>query len=88
MDRVKVLGLLILLLFTVSCHALCLARLKYDGGGDWYNDQEALPNLAREIITRTGIMVKEKETVVSASDQELFEQKFFGFSNGVHYSIP
>ena len=23
------------------------ARLQYDGGGDWYNDPEVLPNLAR-----------------------------------------
>ena len=27
---------------------LTLARMKYDGGGDWYNDPEAFPNLARE----------------------------------------
>ena len=32
---------------TGSATTTGFARLQYDGGGDWYNDPEVLPNLAR-----------------------------------------
>ena len=34
-----------------------IARLKYDGGGDWYGNPSSLPNLARALRERTPIPV-------------------------------
>ncbi len=53
-----------------------LARLKYSGGGDWYNDPDMLPNLAHELDRRTNIRCEEKEAVVSLSDDQLFSYPF------------
>jgi len=49
-----------------------IARVKYSGGGDWYNDPSAIPNLCRFLNKETGINVAEKEAQVSIMDEELF----------------
>ncbi len=51
---------------------LTIARMKYDGGGDWYNDPEAIPNLARELQLRAGIETNLDQRVVSLTDERLF----------------
>ncbi|MBN2379842.1 DUF4159 domain-containing protein [candidate division WOR-3 bacterium] len=48
-----------------------LARLQYGGGGDWYNDPDALPNLASELVSRTNVSVVEEQKVLTLSDREL-----------------
>lgn len=53
-----------------------IARVKYDGGGDWYNDPSMLPNLSKEINRRTSIRAKEEQAVVSADKEELFRYPF------------
>jgi hypothetical protein len=55
---------------------ITIARLRYGGGGDWYNDPSIIPNLSQAIEQRTGIPVSEREAVVSASDPELFQSPF------------
>lgn len=49
-----------------------IARVKYRGGGDWYNDPSAIPNLCRYLKTYTGIDVAEDEAKVSLTDETLF----------------
>ncbi len=49
-----------------------MARVKYDGGGDWYNDPEVIPNLAREANRRISIDMNEKQGIVSLDDPEIF----------------
>ncbi len=56
--------------------SLTIARLRYGGGGDWYNDPSIIPNLSRAIEWRTGIPMREREAVVSATDTELFQNPF------------
>ncbi|OPX33320.1 MAG: hypothetical protein B1H40_00315 [Candidatus Latescibacteria bacterium 4484_181] len=56
-----------------STHRLTIARLKYRGGGDWYNDPSIIPNLAREINRRTTMRVNEEEAVVEIETPELFQ---------------
>lgn len=53
-----------------------LARLQYDGGGDWYNDPEVLPNLARyaNSVLNTGFPID--QSVVKSNDAKLFEYPF------------
>ena len=61
---------------------LRIARLKYGGGGDWYSNPTSLPNLAREIRSRTSIEVAEtKEAQVELLDESLFSYPFL-YMNG------
>jgi hypothetical protein len=49
-----------------------LARLKYHGGGDWYNDPSIIPNLLNFLADNTNIDVGRSEEVVEIMDDELF----------------
>lgn len=53
-----------------------IARLKYGGGGDWYNDPDAEANLAREFAARTGWVVDTQRVHVAAGDDDLFAHPF------------
>ncbi|MEO0085312.1 MAG: DUF4159 domain-containing protein [candidate division WOR-3 bacterium] len=55
---------------------LQIARLKYSGGGDWYNDPDAIPSLCREIRRRTNIQVADDEARVELMDEKLFNYPF------------
>ena len=58
-----------------------IARLKYGGGGDWYNDPSLVPNLAKKIQKNTKINISLKEKVVSLGDEDLFSYPFL-FATG------
>jgi hypothetical protein len=66
-----------------------LAKLKYDGGGDWYGNPSSLPNLARAVRERTPIPVDRiDEARVAVMDENLFDYPFL-YMNGhgnVHFS--
>lgn len=49
-----------------------LARLKYFGGGDWYNDPSIIPNLLAFLSDNTNIDAGENEVVVEIMDEALF----------------
>ncbi len=53
-----------------------IARLKYDGGGDWYANPSSLPNLLRAIREATGLEVLDREATVEASDATLRDYPF------------
>ena len=53
--------------------ALSIARLQYDGGGDWYANPSSLPNLIAALNQRTALSVTERERVVRLTDPELWE---------------
>lgn len=50
-----------------------IARLHYDGGGDWYANPSSLPNLLRAVGERTALQVAEREDVVRLSDPALWQ---------------
>ena len=52
------------------------ARLQYDGGGDWYNDPEVIPNLARFVNSQLSTNFPVDQSVVKAGDAKLFEYPF------------
>ena len=52
------------------------ARLQYDGGGDWYNDPEVLPNLAKYANSVMGASFPTDQSTVRASDPKLFDYPF------------
>ncbi|MFT5369335.1 MAG: hypothetical protein ACI8V2_004310 [Candidatus Latescibacterota bacterium] len=49
-----------------------LARLKYDGGGDWYNGPTEIPNLLAFIRKHTPLHTATEEAQIEISDDNLF----------------
>lgn len=60
----------------VSQPFFAAGRVKYRGGGDWYNDPEVLPNMLAEFEKRAGVKCLKKETVVSPDQPGIFELPF------------
>lgn len=50
---------------------LTIARLQYEGGGDWYANPSSLPNLLSAIRTRTGLPVSDRPATVRPLDRSL-----------------
>ena len=62
-----------LLLVTIySRGQLKIAKLKYGGGGDWYANKTALPNLIRFSNKELGTNLKPEEDVVEVGSPDLF----------------
>lgn len=55
---------------------LTIARLHYEGGGDWYANPSSLPNLLRTIGERTKLRVAEREHVVTLDDPDLWTSPY------------
>lgn len=49
-----------------------LARLQYDGGGDWYCDPSSLANWLELFTERTGIPAEPREQVVTLDSEDLY----------------
>src|SRR5688500_8805872 len=55
---------------------LTIARLQYDGGGDWYANPSSLPNLLNAIRARTSLNVEKTEARVRLWDERLWDFPF------------
>lgn len=55
---------------------LTIARLQYDGGGDWYANPSSIPNLLKAINERTTLKVEATEARVSLKDDRLWDHPF------------
>lgn len=53
-------------------NSLKIAKLKYNGGGDWYANKTALPNLIQFCNEQLGTNLAPDEDVVEAGSKELF----------------
>lgn len=53
-----------------------IARLKYDGGGDWYNDPSAEVNLLNFIAENTNIDVNPEYVFVDIASDDIFNYPF------------
>jgi len=53
-----------------------IARLKYSGGGDWYNDPSAEVNLLKFVQSNTNIKVNAEYKFVDVSSDEIFSYPF------------
>jgi hypothetical protein len=73
-------------LFIILFYAVCIfsqnetgfqiARLKYSGGGDWYNDPSAEVNLLKFVQANTNIKVNAEYKFVDVSSDEVFSYPF------------
>ena len=55
---------------------LTIARLQYDGGGDWYANPSSIPNLLEAIRERTSLPVERTEARVTLMDEKLWDYPF------------
>jgi hypothetical protein len=55
---------------------MTIARLQYDGGGDWYANPSSLPNLLKAIRERTSFPVEATEARVTLMDDRLWDFPF------------
>ena len=73
--------LIYLLLFTAIASAqdagsFQIARLKFSGGGDWYNDPSAEVNLLKFVRENTNIEVNPEYVFVDVSSNDIFSYPF------------
>jgi hypothetical protein len=55
---------------------LTVARLQYDGGGDWYANPSSIPNLLAAIAERTTLPIERREARVTLLDDRLWDYPF------------
>ncbi|HJR63331.1 MAG TPA: DUF4159 domain-containing protein [Gemmatimonadaceae bacterium] len=55
---------------------LTVARLQYDGGGDWYANPSSIPNLLAALRERTTLRVEREEARVSLTDDRLWDYPY------------
>lgn len=67
---------LIALLFISVGNSQQLAVLKYDGGGDWYSNPTAVPNLIAYCNDNLGTNLEEEVATVEASSVDIFQYPF------------
>lgn len=53
-------------------YAFTIARIKYDGGGDWYSDPESLPQLLSFVRENTLLDVAPREDIVELSSERIY----------------
>ena len=61
---------------TLTNGEFVIARIKYDGGGDWYSDPSSIPNLLKFIGGHTLIKPIGKEARVRLKDDDLFSYPY------------
>ena len=68
--------LLIIFSITVLNAELDLARLHYQGGGDWYNNPDMLPNLAKFANRKMQISINTEEKQIEPTDKKIADYPF------------
>ncbi len=70
--RVTLIFIGIVVSSSISAQKLSIAKLKYDGGGDWYSNKTALPNLIEFCNKTLNTDLVVREDVVEIGSPELF----------------
>ena len=71
MPRIFILGLIYWISLPLMAQTR-IAQLKYDGGGDWYGDKTALPNLISFCNKNLNMNLAEQPDMVDVGSQDLF----------------
>ncbi|MDN3667050.1 DUF4159 domain-containing protein [Algibacter miyuki] len=66
----------ILCLLTLFCFAQKVAVLKYQGGGDWYGNPTALPNLVAFCNKNIDTKINPKTEIVEVGSTDIFQYPF------------
>ena len=57
-------------------YSIKIAKLKYDGGGDWYGNRTALPNLANFCNQNLKTSINPQDEIVEAGSSEIFNYPY------------
>lgn len=57
-------------------HHFKIAKLRYEGGGDWYSNPTALPNLIEYINQQTNTQIAPLEDVVEPGSSQIFQYPY------------
>jgi len=71
-----VFGIIFLMLVSFEVKAQEIAVLKYNGGGDWYANPTALPNLIKFCNTNLQTSLNEKPETVEPGSSDIFQYPF------------
>ncbi len=79
---------LFILSIQVNAEPFAIARVRYDGGGDWYCDPSSLVNLQSFMQSEFGMTVAEREAVVDIMDENLysFPMLYMSGHGNIHFS--
>jgi hypothetical protein len=70
----------IIIIITISklifAQDFSIARVHYDGGGDWYGDPSSIPNLLNFIKKNTSIAINLEEKKIRLTDSDLYYYPF------------
>lgn len=69
-------GFLMILVTTPAFSQLKIAKVKYNGGGDWYANKTALPNLIEYCNNELGMSLAPTEDNVEVGSPDLFDYPF------------
>ncbi|TVZ28237.1 uncharacterized protein DUF4159 [Gillisia sp. Hel_I_86] len=72
----RFLAIILFFLFSLSMTAQEIALLKYQGGGDWYANPTALPNLVKFCNQNINTAIKNKVETVTPESISLFQYPF------------
>jgi hypothetical protein len=67
---------LLLVSFTPATTAVKIARLKYNGGGDWYANKTSLPNLIRFCNQQLKTNIQGEEDIAEVGSPDIFNYPF------------
>ncbi|PID29068.1 MAG: hypothetical protein CR982_03755 [Candidatus Cloacimonadota bacterium] len=67
---------IIVLYTSVLPSSFSIARVKYNGGGDWYSDPTSIKNLLNYFEKSTGISCENDEKVTEISEEEIFNYPY------------
>ena len=62
--------------FSFQAPSYKIAKIKYNGGGDWYANRTALPNLINFCNKNLGTNIDDEEAIVEAGSPEIFNYPF------------
>ena len=72
----RILFLILLPLICLSQNTYSVATLKYNGGGDWYANPTALPNLIEFSNNNIGTNIKKSPEIVEVGSSDIFNYPF------------
>lgn len=66
----------LLISINLSAQNVKIAKLKYNGGGDWYANKTAIPNLINFCNENLNTTINQKDFVVDVSSRELYQYPY------------
>ena len=77
----KYIFIIIFSISLLSGQSFSIARVHYDGGGDWYSNASSLPNLLRYLEKNTTMSVHHKENKIKLTTENLNQNPYL-YLNG------